>query len=82
MKKRVLEFIQMLAVSIFVGVALYGVLIYWGGEVSEKLPPLTSVLLGISAVVCVVVIVYLGGVLDKMAAAAIDETLENNSSRK
>ena len=82
MKKRVLEFIQMLAVSIFVGVALYGVLIYWGGEVSEKLPPLISVLLGFSAVVCVVVIVYLGGVLDKMAAAAIDETLENNSSRK
>ncbi len=79
MKRRVLEFIQMLAMSIFIGIAVYGVVIYWGGEVSQKLPPLKSFLLGMSSVVCVVVFVYLGGVLDKMAAASVDETLDNEN---
>jgi len=72
----------MLAMSIFIGLAVYGLVIYWGGEVSQELPPLKSFLLGMSAVVCVAVFVYLGGVLDKMAAASVDETLENNSSLK
>lgn len=68
MKKGFLEFIQILAFSIFIGIAVYGAIIYWGGETQEKIPVASSLLLGLGAVICVLVIVIIGGVLDKISA--------------
>jgi hypothetical protein len=69
MKKGFLEVLQVLAFSAFIGIAGYGILIYWGGEAQEKIPVSSSLLLGLGAVTCIVVIVLTGGVLDKIAAA-------------
>lgn len=68
MKKGLLEFLQILAFSVFIGIAVYGAIIYWGGEIQERIPVSSSLLLGLGAVICVIVIVVIGGVLDKMAA--------------
>lgn len=65
-KKWLLEFIQALAFSLFVGIAAYGAIIYWGGEIKERIPVVSSLLLGFGAVVCIVVIVIIGGVLDRI----------------
>ncbi len=70
MKKVLLEFIQILAFSIFIGIAVYGAIIYWGGETNEKIPPLTSLLLGLGAVICIIVIVIIGGFLDRVASSS------------
>jgi hypothetical protein len=69
MKKGFLEFIQILAFSVFIGIGVYGAIIYWGGETQEKIPVKSSLLLGLGAVICVIIIVMIGGVLDNMAAA-------------
>jgi hypothetical protein len=60
-------FVQNLAASVFIGVSAYGVIIYWGGETSQKVPMGQSLLLGFLAVICVVVVVYLGGLQDRIA---------------
>ena len=70
MKKALLEFMQMLAASAFVGISLYGVFIYWGGEIQEKIPASQSLLLGLGAVICIIVFVTIGGLLDKIASAS------------
>ena len=67
MKKGFLEFIQILAFSIFIGIAVYGAIIYWGGETQEKIPVASSLLLGLGAVICIIIIVIIGGVLDNMS---------------
>jgi len=69
MKKGFLEFIQVLAFSIFIGISVYGAVIYWGGEIQEKIPAASSLLLGLAAVICILVIVIIGGVLDNISAA-------------
>ena len=66
-KRGLLVFVQNLAASIFIGVSAYGVIIYWGGETSQKIPMGQSLLLGFLAVICVVVVVYLGGLQDRIA---------------
>ena len=60
-------FIQNLAAAVFIGISVYGVVIYWGGETELKLPAGQSLLLGFAAVVCVGVIVYVGGLQDRIA---------------
>lgn len=67
MKKGIYEFIQILAFSVFVGIAVYGAIIYWGGETNEKISGTSSLLLGLGAVICIIVIVVVGGILDRMA---------------
>jgi len=69
MKRVFLEFLQMLAASAFVGISLYGIFIYWGGETQEKIPASKSLLLGLGAVICIIVFVTIGGLLDKIADA-------------
>jgi hypothetical protein len=66
-KRGLLVFVQNLAASVFIGVSAYGVIIYWGGETSQKMPAGQSLLLGLLAVICVGVIVYLGGLQDRIA---------------
>ena len=68
-----LEFVQVLAFSMFIGIAAYGAIIYWGGETKEKIPMLSSLFLGFGAVVCIVVIVLIGGLLDRIAVVADSE---------
>jgi hypothetical protein len=66
-KRGLLQFAQSLAMAVFVGVAVYGVMAYWGGETREVIPPGTSILLGLLAVICVGVIVCIGGIQDRIA---------------
>jgi amino acid transporter len=68
MKRLILQVLQNLAFGVFVGIAVYGIVIYYGGEVQKRIPAKTSLLLGITAVLCVVVIVFVGGLIDKQAA--------------
>ena len=67
MKKGILEVLQVLAFSAFIGIAAYGALIYWGGEAREKIPVSSSLLLGSGAVICIIAIMIIGSALDKMA---------------
>ena len=69
-KRLLLEFIQMLAASAFVGISLYGVFIFWGGEIQEKIPASQSLLLGLAAVICITIFVTIGGLLDRIAMAS------------
>lgn len=68
MKRTFYQFIQHLAAAIFIGISVYGIIIYMGGKVNEKVPVATSLLLGLGAVACIVVIVVMGGVLDRIMA--------------
>ena len=69
-KRLLLEFIQMLAGSAFVGISLYGVFIYWGGEIQEKIPASQSLLLGLGAVICIIIFIAIGDLLDRIAMAS------------
>ena len=69
-KRLLLEFIQMLAASAFVGISLFGVFIYWGGEIQEKIPATRSLLLGLGAVICILIFITIGGLLDRIAMAS------------
>jgi uncharacterized membrane protein len=69
MKKVSLELLQVLAGSAFVGISLYGIFMYWGGETQEKIPASQSLLLGLAAVICITIFVMIGGLLDEIAAA-------------
>ncbi|MDF1534876.1 MAG: hypothetical protein P1S46_00050 [bacterium] len=68
LKRGSLQFLQNLAASVFIGIAVYGAIIYWGGETNQKVPMWESLSLGALAVICVWVLVYIGGVQDRMAA--------------
>jgi hypothetical protein len=72
MKKVSLELLQVLAGSAFVGISLYGIFMYWGGETQEKIPASQSLLLGLAAVICITVFVMIGGILDEIAASSVD----------
>lgn len=69
MKKGLLFLLQNLAASIFIGISVYGAIIYFGGEAQKKIPVKESLLLGLGAVVCVFAVVAIGGLLDKIASA-------------
>ncbi len=68
MKKNIYQFIQHLAASIFIGLSVYGFITLWGGEVNKHLPFWTSLSLGMGAIVCGGVVVYMGGIIDRMTA--------------
>lgn len=78
MKKTFYQFIQHLAASVFIGLSVYGLIIFMGAEQNKRLPFWTSISLGLGALVCCVVAVYMGSILDRMAAdqAAEEEELE------
>lgn len=66
MKKNIYQFVQHLAAATFIGLSVYGIIIYMGGKINEQLPAATSLLLGLGAVTCIVIIVVMGGVIDRM----------------
>ncbi len=68
MKRSTCQFIFHLAASIFVGLSVYGFITLLGGEVNTHLPFWTSLSLGMVAIVCGGVVVYMGGIIDRMAA--------------
>ncbi len=74
LKKTIYQFVQYLAASTFIGISVYGIIssdffvVYMGWDANEKVPVATSLLLGLGAVTCIVVIVVLGGVLDRIMA--------------
>ncbi len=73
MKKSFYQFIQHLAASVFTGVSAYGIIIFMGGKVNVRLPLWTSLSLGLIAIVCCVVVVFMGGIVDRMAAERATE---------
>ena len=73
MKKGLLQFLQHLAASVFIGIAVYGAILYWGGETQKKIPVTESLLLGLGAIICIIVVVAIGGLLDRIA-----ETIERD----
>ena len=76
-KRGLLQFLQHLAASVFIGIAVYGAIIYWGGETQKKIPVTESLLLGLGAILCIIVVVGIGGFLDR-----ITETIEKNESER
>jgi formate hydrogenlyase subunit 3/multisubunit Na+/H+ antiporter MnhD subunit len=60
-------FVQNLAASVFIGVSVFGAIMYWGGETNQKVSVGQSLLLGLLAVICVGVFVYIGGLQDRIA---------------
>ena len=68
MKRAIYQFIQLLAASTFIGISVYGIMVYMGGSVNVKIPVATSLLLGLGAATCIVIIVFMGGVLDRIMA--------------
>jgi formate/nitrite transporter FocA (FNT family) len=66
LKKTLYQFIQHLAAGTFIGISVYGIIIYMGGKINEKVPAATSLLLGLGAVMCIIIIVVMGGVLDRI----------------
>ena len=66
-KRWLLHLAQSLAMAVFVGIAVFGVWTYWAGETNQKVPAGQSLLLGFLAVICVGVIVYVGGLQDRIA---------------
>lgn len=73
MKKSLLQFIQHLAASVFIGIAVYGAIIYYGGETQKRIPAKESLLLGLGAVICIIVVVGIGGLQDRLARNIEDE---------
>ena len=69
MKRSLLQFIQHLAASVFIGIAVYGAIIYYGGETQKRIPFTKSLLLGLGAVICIIVVVGVGGLQDRIAAS-------------
>ncbi len=63
-KKRLLQFLFNVAASTFIGICVYGMLIYWGKP--NKIAPALSVGLGLLAIVCIALIYFLGTAIDKL----------------
>lgn len=76
MKRGLLQFIQHLAASVFVGITVYGIILYYGGEVQKRIPMGRSLLLGLGAVVCIVIVVATGGIQDKLALKDLEREEE------
>jgi len=80
MKRGLLQFLQHLAASVFIGIAVYGAIIYWGGETQKKIPAAESLLLGLGAILCIVLVVGIGGLLDRIAESAEKENPEHSEN--
>ena len=66
-KRGLLHFIQSFVMAVFVAIAAYGALTYWGGETNQKLSMEKSLLLGLLALICVGINVYIGWIQDRSA---------------
>lgn len=72
-RKTVLKVFQSLAIGVFVGISAFGILTYFfGGDEANPLPARQSILLGLSAFLVMVVIVVLGGMIDREEARDAD----------
>lgn len=65
-KRFITHFFLNVAASTFIGICVYGIIVY--GENPKKISPLLSFGLGCLAVLCVVLIFFLGTALDKLDA--------------
>lgn len=70
----ILQVIQGLAVSVFIAISVYGIFLFLGGEKQMQIPAWKSLSMGFTALFCIVVIVVLGGLIDKQAS--LDEKQE------
>ncbi len=68
MKKNFYQLLQHLAAAVFIGLSVYGFIIFMGSEVNNVLPFWTSISLGLLAIVCCAVVVFMGGIIDRLAA--------------
>ncbi len=76
-KKRIIvQFLLNLAASVFIGISVYGIIIYW--DQPKSVSPLMSVGLGILALLCVFLIMYLGSTLDKLDTIISRDNKESN----
>lgn len=76
-KKRIIvQFFLNLAASVFIGISVYGIIIYW--DQPKSVSPLVSVGLGILALLCVFLIMYLGSTLDKLDTIISRNNEESN----
>ena len=75
-RKTFLQVVQSLAIGLFVGISAFGILTYFfGGDEANPMPAKQSVLLGLAAFGIMVLIVILGGMIDR-------ETAKKNDFRK
>jgi hypothetical protein len=63
-KRLLLQLLFNVVASTFVGICVYGMIIYW--DVPKKIDPILSVGLGFIAVLCVGLIYVLGTAIDKV----------------
>ena len=76
-KKRIIvQFLLNLAASVFIGISVYGIIIYW--DQPKSVSPLMSVGLGVLALLCVFLIMYLGSTLDKLDTIISRDNKESN----
>jgi hypothetical protein len=68
LKRLILQLIQALAVSVFIAISVYGIWLYLGGERQMQIPVWKSLIMGLIALACIVVIVVLGGLIDKLVS--------------
>lgn len=69
MKKTFLQILQNLAVGVFVGISAFGILTYFfTGDEANAIPAGRSILLGVIAFGSMVLVVVLGGMIDREAA--------------
>jgi hypothetical protein len=64
MKRVFVQFFLHLTASVFIGISVYGIIVYW--DEARNVSPLFSVVLGLVALCCVFLIMYLGTTLDKL----------------
>jgi hypothetical protein len=57
--------VQVLAVSVFIAISVYGIFLYFGGERQMRIPAWKSVGMGFIALTCIVVIIVLGSIIDR-----------------
>lgn len=79
-KMGILHFLQSLVMAVFVAVAAYGALTYWGGETNQKIPMAKSLLLGLLALACVAANVIMGGIQDRITRREEDLKAQQGDS--
>ncbi len=70
-KRTIYQFLLNLVASVFIGICVYGIIIYWGAP--KKISPYLSVGLGIVAIICIALIGIIGPRLDRIELQLSDE---------
>lgn len=76
MKRFIIQFFLNLVASVFIGISVYGIIIYW--DEPKGVSPVLSVGLGIVALLCIFLIMYLGTTLDKLDSDISEEKKKNH----